>query len=100
MQWWEARAKNFGYRIGATYGEPFLYRHGPMGTDDLIGMLKNKAVPVIPETACHVEMCLGYQVKVTRLTPMSISGRYTIVVSVSSTQTTVPSPPAIRRSLY
>ncbi|MBT3448057.1 MAG: bacillithiol biosynthesis deacetylase BshB1 [Bacteroidetes Order II. Incertae sedis bacterium] len=42
MQWWEARAKNFGYRIGATYGEPFLYRHGPMGTDDLIGMLKKQ----------------------------------------------------------
>ena len=40
MDWNDARARTFGYRIGATFGEPFLYRHGPIGTDDLVGMLK------------------------------------------------------------
>lgn len=38
-EWFDARAKHFGYRIGAAYGEPFLYRHGPIGTDDLVKML-------------------------------------------------------------
>jgi bacillithiol biosynthesis deacetylase BshB1 len=33
--WIEARARTYGYRIGATYGEPFLYRHGPVGVTDL-----------------------------------------------------------------
>ena len=42
LEWWDARAKTFGYRIGATYGEPFLYRHGPIGTDDLLGMLRKE----------------------------------------------------------
>ena len=28
--WVEARARTYGYGIGATYGEPFLYRHGPV----------------------------------------------------------------------
>lgn len=42
MDWYEARARNYGYRIGATYGEPFLYRHGPFGTDDLVAMLKKE----------------------------------------------------------
>lgn len=35
----EARAISYGYRVGAQYGEPFLYRHGPMGTDDPMAML-------------------------------------------------------------
>ncbi len=39
MEWMDARAKTYGYRIGASYGEPFLYRHGPLGTDDLVAML-------------------------------------------------------------
>lgn len=42
MEWYDARARTYGYRIGATFGEPFLYRHGPMGTDDLVGMLAKK----------------------------------------------------------
>jgi bacillithiol biosynthesis deacetylase BshB1 len=39
MRWIEARARTFGYRIGAEYGEPLLYHHGPMGTDDIVRML-------------------------------------------------------------
>ena len=34
----EARARTYGYQIGATYGEPFLYR-GPLGVGDLVGTL-------------------------------------------------------------
>ena len=37
--WIEARARTYGYHIGATYGEPFLYRHGPIGTGDLVAFL-------------------------------------------------------------
>ncbi len=39
FEWVEARAKTYGYRIGATYGEPLLYRHGPVGVSDLVGTL-------------------------------------------------------------
>ena len=42
MDWYDARARTYGYRIGAAFGEPFLYRHGPIGTDDLVGMLKKE----------------------------------------------------------
>jgi len=42
MDWYDARARTYGYRIGATFGEPFLYRHGPIGTDDLVDMLKKE----------------------------------------------------------
>ncbi|MFN3596597.1 MAG: bacillithiol biosynthesis deacetylase BshB1 [Rubricoccaceae bacterium] len=35
LEWVEARARAYGYRIGATYGEPLLYRHGPIGVSDL-----------------------------------------------------------------
>jgi hypothetical protein len=42
MEWIEARMRAAGYRIGATYGEPFIYRHGPMGTHDLMGMLSKE----------------------------------------------------------
>jgi len=42
LKWIEARARTYGYRIGATFGEPFLYRHGPMGTDDPVAMLRKK----------------------------------------------------------
>lgn len=35
----EARARTYGYPIGATFGEPFLYRNGPIGTKDLVSML-------------------------------------------------------------
>ncbi len=34
----EARARSFGYPIGARFGEPLLYHHGPFGTDDLMGV--------------------------------------------------------------
>jgi len=36
--WIEARARMWGYRIGARYGEPFAYR-GVMGTSDLMSAL-------------------------------------------------------------
>lgn len=36
FRWVEAQARTYGYRVGATHGEPFLYRHGPFGTDDLV----------------------------------------------------------------
>lgn len=35
----EARARTYGYRIGAEYGEPLLYRHGPVGIADLVQTL-------------------------------------------------------------
>lgn len=35
FSWVEARARAYGYRIGATYGEPLLYRHGPVGVRNL-----------------------------------------------------------------
>ncbi|TDI76834.1 MAG: bacillithiol biosynthesis deacetylase BshB1 [Bacteroidetes bacterium] len=41
IKWIEARARAFGYRIGAEYGEPLLYRHGPIGTADLVRMLRS-----------------------------------------------------------
>ena len=39
FRWVEARARTYGYRVGATYGEPLLYRHGPVGVGDLMGLL-------------------------------------------------------------
>ncbi len=42
LHWVEARARVYGYRIGATYGEPFLYRHGPVGVTDLVAMLSRE----------------------------------------------------------
>ncbi len=39
FRWVEARARVYGYRVGATFGEPLLYRHGPVGVTDLVGML-------------------------------------------------------------
>jgi N-acetylglucosamine malate deacetylase 1 len=41
--WIEARARVLGYRIGADYGEGLLYRHGPVGVDDLYATLKRPA---------------------------------------------------------
>lgn len=37
--WVEARARTYGYRVGARYGEPLLYRHGPVGVADLVAVL-------------------------------------------------------------
>lgn len=38
-EWLEARARSLGYRIGATYGEGFIYYQGPVGIDDLVATL-------------------------------------------------------------
>ncbi len=39
FKWVEARARAYGYRAGAEFGEPFLYRHGPVGVRDLVRVL-------------------------------------------------------------
>ena len=39
MAWVDARARTWGYRVGATHGEPLLYRHGPVGVTDLMAVL-------------------------------------------------------------
>lgn len=39
LKWVEARARAYGYRVGATYGEPLLYRHGPVGVGNLMSVL-------------------------------------------------------------
>lgn len=43
-QWIEARARAYGYRIGAAYGEPLLYRDGPVGVTDLVRVLRTEKV--------------------------------------------------------
>ena len=42
LQWIESRARAHGYKVGAKYGEPFIYRHGPVGVDDLVGVLSQE----------------------------------------------------------
>ena len=42
LAWVEARARTYGYRIGAEFGEPFVYRHGPVGVDDLVAVLSRE----------------------------------------------------------
>jgi bacillithiol biosynthesis deacetylase BshB1 len=42
FKWVEARARTYGYRVGATYGEPFRYRQGPFGVSDLPGVLSKE----------------------------------------------------------
>lgn len=39
FRWVEARARAYGYKVAAEYGEPFLYRHGPVGIQDLPSVL-------------------------------------------------------------
>ena len=39
LAWVEARARHYGYPVGATYGEPLRVRGGPFGTDDLLSVL-------------------------------------------------------------
>ena len=39
FHWVEARARVQGHRVGARYGEGFLYRHGPIGVTDLVATL-------------------------------------------------------------
>lgn len=38
FEWVEARARTYGYTVGATHGEPFKYYHGPFGTSDLMSV--------------------------------------------------------------
>ncbi len=40
--WIEAQARWYGYKIGAAYGEPLLYRHGPIGVEDLAATLRKE----------------------------------------------------------
>ena len=42
FEWVKSRARTYGYTVGATYGEPFLYRHGPFGVTDLPDVLSKK----------------------------------------------------------
>ncbi|MFP4229243.1 MAG: bacillithiol biosynthesis deacetylase BshB1 [Salinivenus sp.] len=42
FEWVKARARTYGYTVGATYGEPFRYRHGPFGVTDLPAALRNE----------------------------------------------------------
>jgi bacillithiol biosynthesis deacetylase BshB1 len=42
FEWIEARARTYGYKVGATYGEPFLYRRGPFGVSDLMSVLESE----------------------------------------------------------
>lgn len=42
FKWVEARARSYGYKVGAEYGEPFLYRHGPVGVGDLVNILSGE----------------------------------------------------------
>lgn len=39
FEWVEGRARTYGYATGAVFGEPFLYRHGPFGVEDLMQVL-------------------------------------------------------------
>jgi bacillithiol biosynthesis deacetylase BshB1 len=39
FEWVKSRARTYGYNVGATYGEPFLYRQAPFGVKDLPAVL-------------------------------------------------------------
>jgi bacillithiol biosynthesis deacetylase BshB1 len=39
FDWVEARARTYGYKVGATFGEPFRYHRGPFGARDLMQVL-------------------------------------------------------------
>ena len=39
LEWVSARARTYGYPIGATYGEPLLYHGGPVGIGNLVQTL-------------------------------------------------------------
>lgn len=39
LHWVAARARSYGYPAGAAYGEPLLYRGGPLGVTDLTRVL-------------------------------------------------------------
>jgi bacillithiol biosynthesis deacetylase BshB1 len=42
FEWVKSQARTYGYKVGATYGEPFLYRHGPFGVTDLPDVLSKE----------------------------------------------------------
>ena len=42
FEWVEARARSFGYLIGAKYGEPLLYHQGPFGVSDLVATFERE----------------------------------------------------------
>lgn len=42
LHWVESRARMLGYRVGATFGEGFLYHQGPIGVDDLVATLEKR----------------------------------------------------------
>lgn len=42
FRWIEARARSYGYKVGADYGEPFLYRRGPFGVSDLMQVFEGE----------------------------------------------------------
>lgn len=42
FEWVEARARVYGQRIGATFGEPLLYHNGPFGVSDLVTTLRDE----------------------------------------------------------
>ena len=42
FEWVKSRARTYGYKVGATYGEPFLYRQGPFGVTDLPAVLSKE----------------------------------------------------------
>ena len=42
LAWVEARARTYGYRIGADFGEPLVYRHGPIGVENLVAVLSRE----------------------------------------------------------
>ena len=42
FEWIKARARTYGYTVGATYGEPLKYRHGPFGVTDLPDVLSKE----------------------------------------------------------
>ncbi len=39
LGWIESRARFYGYPVGAMYGEPYLYRQGPLRVTNLPGLL-------------------------------------------------------------
>ncbi len=39
LEWVSARARAYGYQVGAEFGEPLLYVGGPVGISDLAGTL-------------------------------------------------------------
>ena len=42
FEWIEARARTYGHMIGVEYGEPFLYKQGPIAVSDLVSTLSHK----------------------------------------------------------